>query len=69
MKHTRRKFIKTSAAGSAALFLSLPDTFLLNKPTFSMNKSYELKIMATNWGFRGTLDEFCAKQNRKAMTE
>jgi sugar phosphate isomerase/epimerase len=65
MEQNRRKFIKTSAAGSAALFLSSLNTFSLNKPSFSMNKNYELKIMATNWGFRGTLDAFCAKAKQE----
>ena len=26
-----------------------------------MNKSFELKILATNWGFGGTIDEYCSK--------
>jgi len=26
-----------------------------------MNKNFELKILATNWGFPGSLDTFCAK--------
>jgi sugar phosphate isomerase/epimerase len=66
MKHNRRRFIKTSAAGSAAfLFSSLEKYSLSTKPTFSMNKNYELKIMATNWGFRGTMDEFCAKVKKE----
>ena len=26
-----------------------------------MNKDFELKILATNWGFNGSMDEFCAK--------
>src|SRR5450755_320181 len=29
--------------------------------TFTMNKSFELKILATNWGFPGSLDAYCAK--------
>jgi sugar phosphate isomerase/epimerase len=66
MKQNRRKFIKTSAAGSAALFLSSMETFSQShKSSFSMNKNYELKIMATNWGFRGTLDEFCARVKKE----
>jgi hypothetical protein len=52
MKQNRRKFIKTSTAGSAALLLSSLDSFSQShKPSFAMNKNYELKIMATNWGF------------------
>lgn len=66
MKQDRRKFIQTSAAGSAALFFSsLKNYSLLNKPSFTMNNAYELKIMATNWGFHGTLDEFCAKAKQE----
>ncbi len=66
MKQDRRKFIKTTAAGSAALFLSSLETFsLTNKPSFTMNKNYELKIMATNWGFDGTMDAFCAKVKKE----
>ena len=66
MKQNRRKFIATSAAGSAALLLSSLDTFSQShKPSFTMNKNYELKIMATNWGFRGTLDEFCARVKKE----
>ena len=66
MKQNRRKFIKTSTAGSAAFLLSSLDSFSQShKPSFTMNKNYELKIMATNWGFRGTLDEFCARVKKE----
>ncbi|HJS56016.1 MAG TPA: TIM barrel protein [Chitinophagaceae bacterium] len=30
-----------------------------------MNKKYELKIMATNWGFDGNTDSFCAKAKKE----
>src|SRR5678809_1752093 len=30
-----------------------------------MNKNFELKIMATNWGFDGTTDAFCAKVKKE----
>jgi len=26
-----------------------------------MNKNFELRILATNWGFGGTIDEYCSK--------
>ena len=29
-----------------------------------MNKNFELKILATNWGFGGTIDEYCSKVKR-----
>ena len=30
-----------------------------------MNTGFELKIMATNWGFPGSLDEYCAKAKKE----
>src|SRR5579871_658311 len=58
----RRNFIQASTTASTALFLSSLDTFALsNKPTFNMSSNFELKILATNWGFPGTIDEYCAK--------
>ena len=66
MQQHRRKFIKLSAASAAALFLSSLDTFsLATKPLVTMNKNYELKIMATSWGFEGTVDAFCAKAKKE----
>lgn len=48
------------------MILSSMEAFsLLNKPSFTMNKNYELKIMATNWGYAGTLDAFCAKVKKE----
>lgn len=63
MRQDRRKFIKTSAAGSAALLLSSLDSLALpNRPASSvLNRNYDLKILATSWGFQGTMDAFCAK--------
>lgn len=29
-----------------------------------MNMTFELKILATNWGFNGTIDEFCSRAKR-----
>lgn len=66
MKQDRREFIKTSAAGSAALLLSSIESF--SSPAQSseaMNKNYDLKIMATSWGFQGTMDAFCAKVKKE----
>ncbi|HEV8284557.1 MAG TPA: TIM barrel protein [Chitinophagaceae bacterium] len=29
-----------------------------------MNKDFDLKILATNWGFHGSIDEYCSKVKR-----
>ena len=66
MKQDRREFIKTSAAGSAALLLSSMETFANQPlPIHETNKNYALKILATSWGFQGTMDEFCAKVKKE----
>jgi sugar phosphate isomerase/epimerase len=58
----RRHFIQTSATATTAIMLSSVETFASsNKPTFYMNSNFELKILATNWGFPGNIDDYCAK--------
>jgi hypothetical protein len=62
MSQNRRSFIKTSASATSALLLSSLKSIALKQPPFlTMNNNYQLKILATNWGFRGTLDEYCSK--------
>lgn len=62
MKQNRRKFIETSASATAALLLSSITSLAENKPIKQdMNKNFELKILATNWGFEGSMDAYCDK--------
>jgi sugar phosphate isomerase/epimerase len=66
MNHNRRTFIKTSASATTALFLSSLESLAAEQPPFfSMNKNYELIILATNWGFNGSLDEYAAKVKKE----
>ena len=66
MKQDRRNFIITSATASSAMFLSSLEAFsAANKPTISKNSNYELKIMATNWGFEGSIGEFCSRSKKE----
>ncbi|MFI5156653.1 MAG: sugar phosphate isomerase/epimerase family protein [Chitinophagales bacterium] len=58
----RKNFIRsTSTAGTALLLSSLDLWATKKKPEMRMNANFELKIMATNWGFSGTIEEYCAK--------
>jgi sugar phosphate isomerase/epimerase len=50
-----------ASSTAALLFSSLNEFSATNKPAFTMNKNFELKILATNWGFNGTIDEYCSK--------
>ena len=62
MKQNRRKFIETTASATAALMLASIPTFAEAKQSKeNMNNKFELKLLATNWGFEGTMDEYGAK--------
>jgi sugar phosphate isomerase/epimerase len=66
MRQNRRRFIQLSASATTALLTTSMDLFALtHKPTFSMNNKFELMIMATNWGFPGSLDEYCEKAKKE----
>jgi len=34
-------------------------------PNKNMNNNFKLKVLATNWGFNGTLDAYCAKVKKE----
>ena len=62
LKQNRRKFIGTTTSATAALLLSSFTIFEESKlPKQNMNKNFELKLLATNWGFEGSVDEYCSK--------
>ncbi len=66
MKYNRRNFLTLTGTATTAVMLStLEKHSLSTKPSFTMHKNYELKIMATNWGFHGTMDEFCANVKKE----
>jgi sugar phosphate isomerase/epimerase len=57
----RRIFLETAASATTALMLSSPDIFASPQSTKNMNTNFQLKLLATNWGFHGTTDAYCAK--------
>ena len=59
----RREFMNLSAAGA---LLSSVETLAQEKLNFvGTNADFQLKIMATNWGWNGTLDAFCAAARKE----
>ena len=63
MNFDRRNFIELSASATTAMLLSSLNTFAsTTKIKTNVSKNFELKILATNWGFPGTLDEYMAKK-------
>lgn len=58
----RKNFLQTSTSATTVLLLSSMEVFASSyKPNLGMNNNFELKLLATNWGFNGTIDEYCAK--------
>ena len=62
MPVTRKKFIQTT---TTALLLSSLKSFAIPQPIHNMNNNFNLKVLATNWGFAGTTEEFCAKVKKE----
>ena len=58
MPINRRKFIEASAFAGGMGFIN---PFGLTKSKVPLLENASIKILATNWGFKGTTDEFCAK--------
>jgi sugar phosphate isomerase/epimerase len=60
MSVNRRKFISLSA-GLGSIALSPFESLFAQKPDFTMPDTFTLQVLATNWGFPGSTDAFCAK--------
>ncbi len=66
MKQNRRSFIKTTASVTAASVLpSFKETKEMHNPVFTQNSNFQLLLLATNWGFQGSLDAFCAAAKKE----
>ena len=57
----RRDFLQTTTSATTALMLASLDMFAQPQSINNMNTNFQLKVLATNWGFNGTVDELCAK--------
>ncbi|MER0440620.1 TIM barrel protein [Emticicia sp. W12TSBA100-4] len=59
----RREFISLTATSA---LLSSVETLAQEKPLLSnVDSKFQLKIMATNWGWSGSLDAFCAAAKKE----
>lgn len=66
MSLTRRKFIQNTAVVSAASFLAPIQNMSANELKHKKAKAgFELLFMQTDWGFKGTRDEFCAAAKKE----
>lgn len=60
----RRQFVNTAIAGLGT-FASIETIAKENSPTFEKANANSLKILATNWGYEGTVDSFCAAAKKE----
>jgi sugar phosphate isomerase/epimerase len=56
---SRRNFIQTTTTATAALLMSSLDSFAVAPRPVISKPGFDLKILATNWGYAGTIGQFC----------
>jgi len=62
----RRNFLHLAASTTTSALLPTLDTLASTQTnSANMNKNFELKILATNWGFKGTLDEYLSRVKKE----
>jgi sugar phosphate isomerase/epimerase len=61
MEINRRTFLSQSGALGGSLLFNKAPLAESHPLDFSIPADFSLKIMATNWGFQGSWEEFCAK--------
>jgi sugar phosphate isomerase/epimerase len=62
----RRNFLQAFGSASTALQLSSWEAMASSPiPDINMNDHFKLKLLATNWGFNGELDDYCAKVKKE----
>jgi len=61
----RRNFLQATTSATTALMLSSMETFATPQSISNMNNNFRLKLLATNWGFEGSVDTYCAKVKKE----
>jgi sugar phosphate isomerase/epimerase len=61
----RRKFLSSTTSASTALIISSLNAFSSPLPATETKADFKLKVLATNWGFNGTMDAYCAKVKKE----
>lgn len=62
----RRSFVQSALSASAATILPAIDGWAAGQPALaSAAAGYRLSVMATDWGFQGTVDQLCAAAKKE----
>ena len=62
----RKDFIGIAATASIGSMLPAWQTLKPEINKMSHKASYQLMVLATNWGFQGSINEFCAAAKKEA---
>jgi sugar phosphate isomerase/epimerase len=80
MSYSRRNFIQTTTSATTAMLLASMDVLAekndihegsaavpsaLQAPKTDMDKNFELKVLATNWGYKGSIESYCAQVKKE----
>lgn len=61
----RRHFLQSTTTATTALLVSSLEEFAASIPFNQINMNFQLKLLATDWGFPGTIDEYCARVKKE----
>jgi sugar phosphate isomerase/epimerase len=65
MRINRRNFLQQTAMAGTAMIMPSMEDFAIPLTTSVTHAGYELKIMATNWGYNGDAASFCAAAKKE----
>ena len=62
MRYNRRNFIQSTTSATSALLLGSLDGWTAPAPASAdkPHPDFSLKLLATDWGFKGSIDDYCA---------
>lgn len=61
----RREFIEMGAAAGGSFLLPAQRNLSEGRPSFASAPGFQLILLATNWGFAGTADDFCKRVKKE----
>jgi len=61
----RRDFLGISVSAGTAMLLPVSEILPTPFKSANVDKQFSLKILATNWGFQGSTDQFCAAAKKE----
>lgn len=64
MKYSRRNFLQLTGTAATSVLLSSMESFASPYMPVQAAAGFNIKVLATNWGFEGSMDDFCAKAKK-----